>query len=135
MNRKTWQLFQSCPPLCDPLDCRLLGSFIHIIPPGKNNTGIDGYSLLQGILPKWKWKSVFSNSLWPTGLYSPWNSPGKNTGVGSLSLLQGIFPTQGSNPSLPQCRHILHQLSHKGSLRILEWVAYPFSSGFSQPRN
>ena len=35
-----------------------------------------------------------SNSLWPHGLYSPWNSLGQNTGVGSLSLLQGIFPTQ-----------------------------------------
>ena len=39
--------------------------------------------------------SVVSNSLWPHGLYSPWNSPGQNTGVGSHSLLQGIFPTQG----------------------------------------
>ena len=35
-----------------------------------------------------------SNSLWPHGLYSPWNSPGQNTGVGSLSLLQGIFWTR-----------------------------------------
>ena len=63
------------------------------------------------------------------------NSPGKNTGVGSLSFLQGIFPTQGSNPGLLQCRRILYQLSHKGSPRILEWMAYPFSSGSSQPRN
>ena len=69
------------------------------------------------------------------GLYSPWNSPGQNTEVGSLSLLQGICPTQGSNPGLPHCRRILYQLSHKGSPRILEWVAYPFSSGSSQPRN
>ena len=59
------------------------------------------------------------------------NSPGQNTGVGSLSLLHGIFPTQGSNPGLPHCRRILYQLSHKGSPRILEWVAYPFSSGSS----
>ena len=64
----------------------------------------------------------------PHGLYSPWNSPGQTTGVGSLSLLQGIFPTQGSNPGLPHCRWILYQLSCKGSPRILEWVAYPFSS-------
>ena len=56
-----------------------------------------------------------SDSLWPHGLYSPWNSPGQNTGVGSLSLLQGIFPTQGSNPGLPHCRWLLYQLSHKGS--------------------
>ena len=65
-----------------------------------------------------KWiesRSVVSHSLRPHGLNSPWNSPGQNTGVGSLSLLQRIFPTQGSNPSLPHCRQILYQLSHKGS--------------------
>ena len=39
--------------------------------------------------------SVVSNSLWPYGLHSPWNSPG----------------------------------------RILEWVAFPFSRGFSKPRD
>ena len=79
--------------------------------------------------------SVMFDSLWPHGLYSPWNSPGQNTDVGSLSLLQGIFPTQKSNPGPPHCRQILFQLSHKGSPRILELVAYPFSSGSSQPRN
>ena len=47
---------------------------------------------------------------------SPWNSPGKNTGVGCHSLLQGIFLTQGSNPGLQHCRHILYHLSHQGSL-------------------
>ena len=71
-------------------------------------------------------------TLW-TILYRPWNSLRTNTGVGSLSLLQGVFPTQGSNPGLLCCRQILYQLSHKGSPRILEWVACPFSSGSSQP--
>ena len=70
-----------------------------------------------------------STSLQPYGLYSPWNSPGQNTGVSSLSLLQGIFPTQGSNPGLPHCTQSLYQLNYKGSLRILEWVAYPYSRG------
>ena len=64
---------------------------------------------------KWSKAKVLSNSLWPHGLYSPGISPGQNTAVGSLSLLQGIFPTQGSNPSLPHCKRILYQLSHKGS--------------------
>ena len=82
-----------------------------------------------------EWVKVVSNSLQPHGLYSPRNSPGQNTGVGSLSLLQGTFPTQGSNPGLPHCRQILYQLSHKGSPRILECAAYPFSRGSSQPRN
>ena len=53
-------------------------------------------------------------TLWPYGLYSPWNSPGQNTGVGRLSLLQGIFPTQGSNPGPLHCRGILYQLSYQG---------------------
>ena len=51
------------------------------------------------------------------------------------SLLQGILPTQGLNQGLPHCRQILYQLSHQGSPRILEWVAYPFFSGSSWPRN
>ena len=63
------------------------------------------------------------------------DSPGKNTGVGCHALFQGIFPTHGSNPGLLHCRWILYCLSHQGSPRILECVAYPFSRGFSQPRN
>ena len=74
-----------------------------------------------------------SSSLQPHGLYSPWNSPGQNTREGSCSLLQGIFPKQGSNPGLPHCRQILYQLSHKGSPRILEWIAYPFYSPWNSP--
>ena len=59
----------------------------------------------------------------------------KNTGVGRLFLLQRIFPTQGSNPDLLHYRQILYQLSHKGSPRILKWVAYPFSRVSFRPRN
>ena len=84
---------QSCPTICDPMDCS---------PPGSSVHG---------------------------------DSPGKNTRVGSHSLLQGIFSTQGSNPGLPHCRWILYCLSHQGSPRILEQVAYPFSRGSSHPRN
>ena len=80
-------------------------------------------------------RSVVSGSLWSHGLYSPWNSPDQNTGVGSHSLLQQIAPTQGSNLRLLHCRRSLYQLSHKRSSRILEWAAYPFSSGPSWPRN
>ena len=80
---------------------------------------------------QWKWKSLS-----PIWLFAAqWNFPGQNTGVDSFFLLQGIFPTQGANPGLLHCRWILYQLSHEGSPRILEWVAYPFSSGPFQPRN
>ena len=63
--------------------------------------------------------SAMSDSSWPHGLYSLWNSPGQNTGVGSLSLLQGIFPNQGSNLCLPYCRWILNQLSEPQGKFIL----------------
>ena len=76
--------------------------------------------IVMWLVQDWKKESeshsVMSDSLWPQGLYSPWNSPGRNTEVGSLSLLQGIFPTQGSNPGLPHCRQILYQLSHRETL-------------------
>ena len=83
-----------------------------------------------------KWKKVKVTQSQPTLWTIPsWNSPGQNNGVGSCSLLQGIFPTQGWNTGLPHCRQILYQLSYLGSPRMLDWEAYPFSSGFSRPRN
>ena len=65
-----------------------------------------------------------SNSLWPHGLCSLWNSPGQNARVGNSSLRQRIFPTQGSNPGLPHCRRILHQLTNGKSwlMGTPEWV-------------
>ena len=77
--------------------------------------------------------SVVSHSLPPHGLYSPRNSPGQKTGVGSHSLLQGTFPTQGSNPGLLYSGWILYQLSHQGSPRILDWVAYPSPADIPDP--
>ena len=41
---------QSCPTLCDPMDCSLTGSSVHGDSPGKN-TGVGHYALLQGIFP------------------------------------------------------------------------------------
>ena len=63
----------------------------------------------------------------------PRDSPGQNTGVGSLPLLQGIFPNQGSNPGLSHHRWSLYQLSHKGSPRILECVAYHSPADLPDP--
>ena len=100
------------------------------------NPGIEpSFPALQvnSLLSESESHSILSDSLRPHRLYSPWNSPGLNTGVGSLSLLQGVFPTLGLNPGLLHCRQILYQLNHKGSRRVLEWVACPLSSGSSPP--
>ena len=135
---------QSCPTLSDPMECSLPGSSTHGIFQAR---GLEWSAIafsnremrnpqLSGIQEnESESHSVLSDSWWPHGLYSPWNSPGQNTGIGNHSLLQGIFPTQGSNPGLAHCRWILYQLSHKGSPTILEWAAYSFSSGSSWLRN
>ena len=96
-----------------------------------------------GWLPQWFTQhvccvlcgSVMSDFCSPPGSSVHGDSPGKNTIVHCHSLFQGIFPTQGSNSGLPQCRRILYHLSHQGSPRILQWVACPFSRGFSRPRD
>ena len=112
----------------------ILGRPLLLLPPSPPSIRV--FSNESTLRMRWpKYCSVVSNSLQTHGLYSPWNSPGQNTGVGSLSLLRGIFPTQLLNPGLLPCRWILYQRSHKGSPRILEWIAYPFSSGSSPPRN
>ena len=47
----------------------------------------------------------------------------------------GDPPNPGIEPRSPPLQADSYQLSHKGSPRILEWVAYPFSRGSSWPRN
>ena len=42
------EVAQSCPTLCDPIDCSLPGSSVHGIFPG-NSTGVDCHFLLQRI--------------------------------------------------------------------------------------
>ena len=82
-----------------------------------------------------KWKSLSCVWLFAT----PWTVHGflqaRLLEWVDFPFSQGIFPTQGLNPGLLHCRQILYQLSHKGSPRILEWVACSFSSGSSRPRN
>ena len=41
---------QSCPTLCDPMDCSPPGSSVHGNSPGKN-TGVGCHAFLQGIFP------------------------------------------------------------------------------------
>ena len=45
-------------------------------------------------------RSVVSDSLWPHGLYSPWNSLGQNTGVGGFPS-PGDLPSPGIEPRSP----------------------------------
>ena len=81
---------------------------------------------------KWKWKWLSHVQLFVT----PWTIQSMEfSRPESTFPSPGDLPSPGSNPGLLHYRQILYQLSHKGSPRILEWVAYPFSRGPSQPRN
>ena len=80
---------------------------------------------------QWKWKSL--NFVTPWTIQSMEFSRPKYWS--RFSHFQEIFPTHGLNPGFPHCRQILYQLCHKGSTRILEWVAYPFCRRSSWPRN
>ena len=92
--------------------------------------------ILKSFAEQVKWKSLSHVWLFAT----PWTIQSIEFSrpeywSGSLSLFQGIFPNQRLNPVLLHFRQILYQLSHEGSPRILEWVAYPFSRGSYWPRN
>ena len=106
---------QSCPILCDPMDCSLPGSSVHGILQarilewvGRERYPSPGYLSKPGI--EHRPSALQADSL-------PTEPPGKpkNTGVGSLSLLQGIFLIQQLNWDLLHCRWILYCLSHQGS--------------------
>ena len=100
---------------------------------------VNWITIMENSKEKWKWKLLSHIQLFETlplpltPQSSEFSRPEYWSGI--LSLLQGIFPTQESNPRLPHCRQILYQLSHQGSPRRLEWVAYPFSRGSSRPWN
>ena len=80
---------------------------------------------------------VWLSTLWTVASQAPLSMgfSRQDSGVGCHAILQRIFPIQGMNPGLPHCKWILYCLSHQGSPRELEWVAYSFSRGSSWPRN
>ena len=121
------EVAQSCPALCDPMDYTVHGILQARILEGIAVPFTRGSSQPRDQIQV----SCIARDCLPA---EPQGKP-KNTRVYSLSLLRWIFLIHESNQGLLHCRLILYQLSHKGNPRILEWVAYPFSSTSSQPRN
>ena len=106
---------QSCPTLCDPMDCIVHGIMQARILEWVANTGMGSHwgSSQPGIKPR-------SPTLQADSLRAEPQRKPKNTGVGSLSLLQWIFPTQESNRGLLHCRWILYQLCYQGRLTCIK---------------
>ena len=88
---------QSCPTLCDPMDCSLLGSSVH---------GILQTRILEWVAVPFSRGSSHSRDRTQVpliaGRFLPSEPPEKpkNTGVGN----QWICPTQESNQGLLHCR-------------------------------
>ena len=81
--------------------------------------------------------SVISVSLWPNGLYSPWNSAGQNTGVDSLSHLQWIFLTQEFKWGLlhSRCIFFVNWAMREALLAIRELKCIEITEQQPQSRN
>ena len=132
-------------------------TLLHIMwqPEWEGSLGENGYMCICGWVPSpfsWNWHSIANwlcacaqllSCVWL--LATPWTiAPQAPLSVGFSRQEYwsglpcpppGVFPTQKSNPGFPHGRWNLYYMSHQGSPRILEWVAYPFSRGSSQLRN
>ena len=78
---------QSCPTLCDPMDCSPPGSSVHGHSPGKN-TGVGCRFLLQGFFPTRGWNLCLLHCI-------PSEPPGKPKLL--LKSLEINFPLNTSN--------------------------------------
>ena len=104
-GRSESEVSQSCPTLCDPMDCSLPGSSIH---------GIFQTTVLE-CCP----------------ILLPFPLSGDLPNPGGEPKSQGIFPTQGVNPSLLHCKQTLlpseppekwmWELNHKEGWTLKNW--------------
>ena len=102
---------QSCPTLCDPMDCSPSGSSVRGDFPGKS-TRVGCHCLLQKSCP------ILCDSMdcSPPGSSVHGIFLGKNTRVSCYFLLQRILLTQGLNPHLWRWQAYYLPLSHQESL-------------------
>ena len=140
-------VIQSCPILCDSMDCSPPVSSVHADSPGKN-TGVGCHALLHGIFPsqgsnpgllhcKWILYHLSHQGSprileWITYPFSRGSSWPRNwTGVSCIAggfFLPAELPTQEWNQGLLHCRQIFYQLIPGNTsitiYRILMWKAW-----------
>ena len=84
-------LAQSCPTLCDPMDC----SLVHGIPQAR---------ILEWVaIPFARGSSLSREQTWVSGS-SPSEPPGKPAGKEGISFLQALQPGQGHKQQLSRWR-------------------------------
>ena len=119
---------QSCPTLCDPMDCSPLGSSVHGDSPGKNSR-VACHVLHQGIFPTQGSNPGLLHCRGILYWLSHQGSPRILEWVACLS--QGDLPHPGIEPWSLHCRQIVYQLSYQGNpstsvmftnIFLLTWV-------------
>ena len=112
-------LSQSCPTVCNPMDCSLPGSSVHGDSPGKN-TGMGCHAAIQGIFP-----TQGSNPGLPHCRRTVPSKPPGNPWI--LQWVAYPFSRWSSWPrnqmSLLHYRWILHQLSYQGSPELILFIS------------
>ena len=117
---------QSCLILCNPMDYSLPASSVHRDSPGKN-TEVGCHFLFQGIFPtQGSNQHLLCLLHWQVGSL-PQESPGK--------LIKGKWKWKVAQSRLTLCNPMDYTVHGILQVRILEWVAFPFSRGSSQPRD
>ena len=108
---------QSCPTLCNPMDCRSSCYSVHGDSPGKN-TGVGCHALLQGIFPTQGLNTGFPHCRWILYQLSHQGSPpGSIQDLSSLTRDQTRVPCSrsrvltteppGKSPSFPQATFLI----------------------------
>ena len=104
---------QSCPTLCNPMDCSLPGSLVHGILQIRKKTGVGSCSLLQGIFPVQGQNPHLPHFRWILYCLSHQGSLRKLEWV-AVPFSRG-FPWHWDRTEVSHCRRIFYQLSYQGS--------------------
>ena len=110
---------QSCPTVCDPVDCTVRGILQARIlewialPFSRGSSQPRDQTHVSRTVGGFFFFFSFFLFFRVDSLPAESQGKPKNTGVGSLSLIWQILPTQESNQCLLHCRWSLYQLSYE----------------------
>ena len=130
---------QSCPTLCDPMDCSPSGSSVHGDSPGKN-TGVGCRALLQGIFPTQGLNPCLTHCCWILYCLSHQESPLLYTLSHAPVSLSTCLLQQGNSGLLVSCLPLISASDWTLSTVGLSscWVlaqhaSFPFHSPWMDP--
>ena len=129
---------QSCPTLCDPMDCSPPGSSVHEDSPSKN-PGASCHALLQGIVPTQGLNPGLPHCRQILHHLSHQRSPKVSWHHSYLprhtnTVSESVSPSVMCNSLQPMdCSPPVSSVHGIIQARILEWVVVPSSRGSSWP--